>query len=182
MRKYIFIFAWLSACMTAQGQRQITVYDPERGEPMKDVLVWVDHKTASSTNVLGEVCIPERFDTLHANKPGYVSVSIPAKWATDSIPLIQDYNNIGEVVVHGAYRNNRLTESVKRWTKEARKEFELKNPITGISFSLADAINPQLRRIKKQTKKLNKIFKRMDAEGNNPIIEAYRKALQKTFH
>ncbi len=182
MRKAVSIIAGLSACLAAHGQRQVIFYDPELGTPAKDVLVWVDRNSAEATNPLGEIVIPERFDTLHANKPGYVSLSIPAEWVTDSIPIIQDYNNIGEVVVNGVYRNNRLAESVKRWTKEARTEFELRNPITGIKFSLADAIDPKLRRIKKQTRKLGKLFNRMDAEGNNPIIEAYRKAIKKSLH
>lgn len=172
----------LAASTATQAQRRIITYDPELNEPVKDALVWVGHNQAAATNQFGEVQIPDRFDTLHVNKPGYVSVCIPAEVATDSIPLIRDFNNIGEVVVQGVYQNKRLAESVKRWTKEAKKEFELRHPITGYSFSLADTIDPRLRRIKKQKKKLEKIFKRMDSEGNNPIIQAYRKAINKTDH
>ncbi len=182
MKKALIITTLLAACTAIQAQRRIITYDPELNEPVKDVLVWADHKDAKTTNLLGEVLIPDRFDTLHVNKTGYVSVSIPATLVADSIPLIRDYNNIGEVVVHGTYQNKQLAESVKRWTKEAKKEFELRHPITGYSFSLADTIDPRLRRIKKQTKKLEKIFKRMDAEGNDPIIQAYRKAINKTDH
>ena len=182
MKKSLIITLLLAASTTTQAQRRIIAYDPELNEPVKDALVWVDHEQAASTNQFGEIQIPDKFDTLHVNKPGYVSVCIPAEVAADSIPLIHDYKNIGEVVVQGVYHNKQLAESVKRWTKEAKKEFELRHPITGYSFSLADSIDPRLRRIKKQTKKLEKIFKRMDAEGNNPIIHAYRKALNKTDH
>lgn len=182
MRKSIIIALLLTASTTVQAQRQIITYDPELNEPVRDALVWADHQKANATNILGEVLIPDRFDTIHVNKPGYVSLCIPASVVADSIPLIRDYNNIGEVVVQGVYQNKQLSESVKRWTKEAKKEFALRHPIRGISFSLADSIDPRLRRIKKQTKKLEKIFKRMDAEGNDPIIQAYRKAINKTGH
>lgn len=182
MKKSMIVTLLLTACTASQAQRRIITYDPELNEPVRDVLVWADHEKADSTNILGEVFIPDSFDTLHINKPGYVSLCIPANAVADSIPLINDYNNIGEVVVHGVYQGKQLTESVKRWTKEAKKEFALRHPITGFSFSLADTIDPRLRRIKKQTKKLEKIFKRMDAEGNDPIIQAYRKAINKTDH
>ena len=179
MKKSWIIITLLASSMAAQAQRCITVYDPERNEPVRDALVWVDHKEAEASTILGEAFIPERFDTLHISATGHVSLAIPASLTADSIPLMQDYNNIGEIVVHGVYRNKQLTESVKRWTKEARKEFELRNPIRGINFSMADTVDPRLRRIKKQTKKLEKIFKRMDAEGTDPIIQAYRKELGK---
>lgn len=182
MKKSLIITLLLAVGTATQAQRRIIAYDPELNEPVKDVLVWADHQKADSTNLFGEVRIPDRFDTLHVNKPGYVSLRIPASVVTDSIPLIQDYKNIGEVVVHGVYPNKQLAENVKRWTKEAKKEFALRHPITGYSFSLADSIDPRLRRIKKQTKKLEKIFKRMDADGNDPILQAYRKAINKTGH
>lgn len=182
MRKSIIITMLLAISTAAHAQRHIITYDPELNEPVKDVLVWADHQKAYSTSLIGEVRIPDRFDTLHINKPGYVSLSIPASVVADSIPLIQDYKNIGEVVVQGVYQNKQLAENVKRWTKEAKKEFALRHPITGYSFSLADCIDPRLRRIKKQTKKLEKIFKRMDAEGNDPIIQAYRKAINQADH
>lgn len=182
MKKSIILALLLTACTTTQAQRRIITYDPELNEPIRDVLVWEDHQKADSTNILGEVLIPDKFDTLHVSKPGYVSLCIPAHAVTDSIPLISDYNNIGEVVVHGVYQDKRLAESVKRWTKEAKKEFALRHPITGFSFSLADSIDPRLRRIKKRTRKLEKIFKRIDAEGNDPIIQAYRKAINMTDH
>lgn len=152
MKKSWIIITLLASSMAAQAQRCITVYDPERNEPVRDALVWVDHKEAEASTILGEAFIPERFDTLHISATGYVSLAIPASLTADSIPLMQDYSNIGEIVVHGVYRNNQLTESVKRWTKEARKEFELRNPIRGINFSMADTVDPRLRRIKKQTK------------------------------
>ncbi len=181
-KKLLFPISLLTVCASISAQRHIEVYDPELNEPVKDALVWADHKKADSTNVLGEVLIPERFDTLHINKPGYVSLCIPSALVGDSLPIIQDYKNIGEVVVHGHYSNKLLAESVKRWTKEAKREFQLRHPITGYSFSLADSIDPRLRRIKKQTKKLEKIFKRMDAQGNDPIIQAYRKAINRASH
>ncbi len=182
MKKTLTSIMLLAAGIAAQAQRHITTYSPETHEPVADALVWADHGQAVATSPLGEVVIPEKFDTLHISKTGYVSLAIPAELLPDSVPLIQDFNNLGEVVVHGEYRNKQLTQSVSRWSKEARKEFELRNPITGIRFSLADSIDPQLRRIRKQKRKLQKIFKRMDADDNDPIIQAYKKAISKSDH
>ena len=114
MKKSWIIITLLASSMAAQAQRCITVYDPERNEPVRDALVWVDHKEAEASTILGEAFIPERFDTLHISATGYVSLAIPASLTADSIPLMQDYNNIGEIVVYGVYRNKQLTESVKR--------------------------------------------------------------------
>ena len=87
MKKSLIITLLLAASTTTQAQRRIIAYDPELNEPVKDALVWVDHEQAASTNQFGEIQIPDKFDTLHVNKPGYVSVCIPAEVAADSIPL-----------------------------------------------------------------------------------------------
>ena len=170
-----FIFAMLSFA-GIHAQRRIMVFDPELGEPVRDFSVWVDSHKPDSTNLFGEVAIPERFDTLLLTKPGYIALRIPANMVEDSIPVIKDYNNIGEVVVY-ASRQDDFQDAVNRWTKKDRVEMQLQHPITGIDFNLSDILSKRRRREKKNTKRMAKLFQQMDAEDNDPIIHSYRRAL-----
>lgn len=159
------------------AQRRIMVYDPEINKPMRDVLVWTSYGKPDTTNILGNVWLPEKFDTLVINKSGYVALRIPYKWVEDTIPMIRDYNHIGEVVVY-ANRDNDFERAVARWVKADRTEMELRNPITGIGFNFSDLFDKQRRKDKKNAKKLEKIFRQLDSEDNNPIIHSYREALR----
>lgn len=152
------------------------VYDPELNKPMRDVLVWTDNQKPDTTNILGNVWIPEKFDTLVINKSGYVALRIPCKWVEDTIPMIRDYNNIGEVVVY-ANRDNDFERAVARWVKADRVEMQLRHPITGIGFNFSDLFNKQRRKDKKNAKKLEKIFRQIDSDDTNPIVHSYREAL-----
>lgn len=178
MNKFALIMLALGLSLPTHAQRQIITFDPELNEPVRDVLVWADHGKADSTNLFGEVRIPERFDTLHINKPGYISLCIPSQWVEDSIPMIQDLNDIGEVVIYGEDRSSRLQQSVDQWSKEARVEYQLRHPITGIKFDATDLFNPRQRKFKRQRRRLEKIFKKMDSEGTDPILQSYRRALE----
>lgn len=159
------------------AQRRVLMYDPETNKPLDKVTVWTDYNKPDTTNILGQVWLPEKFDTLRISKSGYVSLRIPSQWVEDTIPLIRDYHHIGEVVVY-ANRDTDFERAVKRWAKADRVETELQNPITGIGFNLSDLIDKQRRHDKKNAKKMEKIFRQLDEEDNNPIIHSYREALK----
>lgn len=179
MRNIIMALLALALLPAAKlnAQRRITMFDPETSKPLDKVVVWTDYNKADTTNILGQVWLPEKFDTLRINKTGYVSLRIPSQWVEDTIPLIRDYNHIGEVVVY-ANRDTDFERAVQRWTKADRIETELQNPITGIGFNLSDLIDKQRRRDKKNAKKMEKIFRQLDEEDSNPIIHSYREALR----
>ena len=120
-RLLIALLAMLVSTMALHAQRRIIVFDPELSEPVRAVTVWPDHNKADTTNILGQVSIPEKFDTLYISKSGYVALRIPRAYVEDSIPLIRDYNHIGEVVVYGEKSDN-LDNAVKHWTKEEQTE------------------------------------------------------------
>lgn len=162
--------------VAVHAQRRIMLFDPELNQPVRDFTVWTNNNRSDSTNIFGEVALPERYDTLLLTKPGYITLRIPAKLVEDTIPVIKDYNNIGEVVVY-ASRQNDFQEAVKRWTKEDRTEVELRNPITGIDFNLSDLLSKKRRTEKRNSKRMAKIFQRMDENDDDPIIHSYRRAL-----
>lgn len=163
--------------VSAHAQRRIQVYDPETNRPLDKVAIQTGNGKADTTNILGQAWLPERFDTLRISKPGYVSLLIPERWVEDTVPMIRDYNHIGEVVVY-ANRDTDFERAVSRWTKADRVETELRNPITGISFNMADLLDKQRRRDKKNAKKMEKIFRQLDGDDENPIIHSYREALK----
>lgn len=161
----------------AKAQRRIMTYDPEMNRPLRDVIVWTDNNKTDTTNILGDVWLPQKFDTLYINKPGYIALRIPFQWVEDTIPMLRDYHHINEVVVY-ANRKDDFQRAVSRWARADRTEVELRNPITGIGFNLSDLIDRQKRRDRKNAKKMVKIFNQLDAEDNDPIIHSYREALK----
>lgn len=161
----------------AKAQLRIMTYDPEMNRPLRDVIVWTDNNKTDTTNILGDVWLPQKFDTLYINKPGYIALRIPFQWVEDTIPMLRDYHHINEVVVY-ASRKDDFQRAVSRWARADRTEVELRNPITGIGFNLSDLIDRQKRRDRKNAKKMVKIFNQLDAEDNDPIIHSYREALK----
>ncbi len=185
MKHVVYLFVLLLSLLPleqANAQRHVMVYDPEVNRPVQGFHVWADKQKGDTTNVFGIAEVPEKFDTLFLVKPGYIALRIPARLAADTIPVIKDYNSIGEVVVYGSQSDD-FKKAVNRWTKEDKVEMQLQHPITGIDFNLADLLSPKSRRDHRNAKKMAKIFKRMDEDDNDPIIHAYRMAMGiKTKH
>lgn len=179
-RKYSVICLLVLLTLPLAGvraQRRVMMYDPEANRPLRDVIVWTDNNRTDTTSILGDVWLPQKFDTLYINKPGFIALRIPFQWVEDTIPLLRDYHHINEVVVY-ASRKDDFQRAVSRWTKADRTEVELRNPITGIGFNFSDLIDKQRRRDKRNAKKLTKIFNQLDADDNDPIIHSYREALR----
>ena len=177
-RIYFVLYFLLSLSVGSMwAQRQILVFDPELNRPLHDVTIRIDKQRVDSTNLLGEAIIPERFDTLVISKSGYITLTIPRQWVEDSIPLIKKFNAVNEVVVYAEASNKRDKWGV-RWTKADRIEYELRNPVTGINFSLASLLSARERREKKQLRHLRKMFNRMDADNTHPIVSAYRRVFE----
>ena len=180
MKKFCFIFLslWFLLGASLKAQRHILVFDPELRQPLKGVTITIDKQRTDTTNWLGDVVIPERFDTLVVSKTGYITLTIPQKWVEDSIPVIKKFNAVDEVVVYGNAMDNREKWGV-RWTKADRIEYELNNPVTGIKFSLASLLSSRARKEKKQLRHLRNLFNRLDANNTHPIISAYRSVFDK---
>lgn len=180
MRRILYFCIFILSLLPIErlaAQRSITVYDPETNMPVRGFHIRTDQERTDTTNIFGSVALPEKFDTLLLTKPGYIALRIPSKLVKDTIPVIKDYNNIGEVVVYGN-RQNEFQEAVKRWAKADKTEMELRHPITGIEFNLSDILNAKRRHDKRNAKKMAKLFNRMDATDDDPIIHSYRRALQ----
>lgn len=171
------IMAALLSVPQLMAQRRITVYDPETNRPLGGALLRTDNLVSDTTDMFGTAWVPQKFDTLVVSKTGYVGLRVPSQWVSDTIPLIRDYHHIFEVVVY-ASRSNDFQRAVSRWTKADRVEAELRNPITGVGFNLDELFDKQRKRDKRNARKLEKVFRQIDADDNDPIIHAYREALK----
>ncbi len=184
MKRKLFLLLSLLSPSLMVAQRQITVFDLESKTPVRNVMVWADHQFVDSTDYLGHVTLPRQTDTLIVSKLGYISLRIPGRLVSDTIPMLRDFSLIGEIVVYGEDRSNRLQQQVDRWTKEARVEAELRHPKTGISFDFWSLFDGKARRHRRAMRKQQAIFEQMDEDARrqnkelDPIYQAYRKALQ----
>lgn len=178
--KHRVLLLFLVSMLVSAGwaQRKVVIYDLETHTPLRRVLIWADRQLADSTDYRGQAVLPARFDTLLVSRPGYIALRIPAKSVGDSIPLLSKMNSISEVVVYGEDRTKAVQAAVDRWTKEERTEYALRHPKTGVSFDLQRLFDFRGRRARRQRKRMEQLFRQMDARENDPIIRAYRATLR----
>ena len=179
MKRYLFLILAVVSSLTLSAQRRVTVYNLDTNKPERNVWLWADTRKCDSTNYRGQTTSPELFDTRIVSKRGFVALKIPFKMVTDSIPLLPDAYNIGEVVIYGTDRTKRLQKRVDEWTKEEKTEYALQHPITGINFNLGTVFNAKARRQKKQLKKQREVFRQLDDMENNPYIQVYQEAIRR---
>lgn len=71
-----------------------------------------------------------------------------------------------------------LTKPSTGGSRKIRPKWSQGHPITGISFNMSDLFNRRQRRDRKHAKKMKAIFKQLDEQDNDPIVQSYRRALR----
>lgn len=159
-----------------EALRKLVVADMETRIPIRDVIAFTGAGYRDTTNYRGICHIPIEFDTLTVFKSNYLAEKITPSEVKDTVFLLPNYNRIGEVTVWGKDRAKELQENVEKWTNKAIKE----NPTTSTGFSIdfANMLDARRRRDMKHLNKTKKLFNKMDLLDEDPIINAYKKALK----
>ncbi len=114
-----------------------------------------------------------QFDSATVSKPGYIKATIRYKELPDTVFLLPEAKQIGEVTIWGKGQEHieQMEENIKQ------KILDDPQPVTGIGFNAFGWMDKQGNRDRKHLKEAKKIFKEMDRK--DPIVDAYEKATGK---
>jgi hypothetical protein len=180
---YLFIILLLASLhATAQEPdkplKKFVVADIETRVPIRDVIVITETGYKDTTNYRGICYIPQTFDTLTVYKANYLTEKLLHKEVKDSTFLIPNSKRISEVTVWGKDRTTLLEENVEKWS---RQNGQLPDPDKAAiaSFDFAKMLDKRYRKDQKTLRKNRKLFNEMDTYDDDPIVNAYKKEMEK---
>ncbi len=116
-----------------------------------------------------------QFDSATVSKPGYVKATIRYKELPDTVFLLPEAKQIGEVTVWG--KNQQHIDDMEGLIQEQVKS--IPTSPGGIGFDAFGWMDKQGKRDRKHLEKAKGIFKEMDRK--DPIVSAYEKATGKNY-
>lgn len=160
---------------TAQPQlRKFVVADMETHVPVRGVIVSTKSGYRDTTNYRGICYIPTKFDTLSVSHGKYLTERLTMKEIKDTTYLIPNSHQLSEVTVWGEGGPS----VSKGLTEQVRQIFRENTPNAGFGFDFAKILDGRYRRDMKHLKKTKEIFKELDKDDEDPIVKAYKQAME----
>lgn len=153
--------------------RKFVVADMETRVPVRDAVVSTKSGYRDTTNYRGICYIPVQFDTLSVSHGKYLTERLTAKEIKDTTYLIPNSHQISEVTVWGDG-----TPSVSKGLTEQVRQIFRENTRGGLVFDFAKILDKRYRRDMKHLRKTREIFKEMDKDDEDPIVRAYKEAME----
>ena len=116
-----------------------------------------------------------QFDSATVSKPGYIKATIRYQELPDTVFLLPEAKQIGEVTVWG--KNQEHIDNMEEQIQE--KVNSVPTSPGGIGFDAFGWMDKQGSRDRKHKKQAQEIFKKMDRK--DPIVSAYEKATGKKY-
>ena len=181
MKKIIFfIICLMSVASMAQAQKTCVIASAEDHVPIREALIHTDKNQWARTDYRGYWNMRYQFDSATVSKPGYVKATIRYKELPDTVFLLPEAKQIGEVTVWGKNQENvgevksqACQEAVQAGINAALGHTRL------VGFDLGNMMDSQGRRDQKHLREARKVFSKM--ENNDPLINAYEKATGKKY-
>lgn len=159
--------------------KKFVVADIETRVPIRDVIVITETGYQDTTNYRGICHIPQTFDTLTVYKTNYLTEKLLLKEVKDSTFLIPNSKRISEVTVWGKDRTTLLQEKVDKWSRQNGQLPDPSKPAATIGLDFAKMLDKRYRKDQKTLRKNRKLFKEMDTYDDDPIVNAYKKEMEK---
>lgn len=165
----LLLAAW--AASQARAQKTCVIASAEDHVPLREALIHTSNNHWARTDYRGYWTMKYQFDSATVSKPGYLKATIRYKELPDTVFLLPEARQIGEVTVWGKNQEHidRMEENIQQ------KVLEQPQAITGVGFDAFGWMDKQGRRDRKHLQKAKEIFKEMDRK--DPIVSAYEKAV-----
>lgn len=157
------------------AQKTCVIASAEDHVPIREALIHTDNNHWARTDYRGYFTMRYEFDSATVSKPGYVKTTIRYKELPDTVFMLPDAKQIGEVTVWG--KNQEHIDQMEKDIKQ--KVLDEPQPVTGIGFNAFGWLDKQGNRDRKHLKEAKKIFQQMDKK--DPIVSAYEKATGKKY-
>lgn len=164
MKRFLIVWLLLTWIMTIHAQRTCVVADMESRKPIKNVLIMTDTHHAARTNLYGYFAMQYAFDSATVSHPSFHSTKVKRTALPDTIFLLKKMNLLQEVTIYGVDKQKHSLAFHQKAAQNAAAGAPRRSSGTiSLTFDFADMLDRRKRHDRKVLKKLEKIFKEMDA-------------------
>lgn len=164
MKRFNSALLLLTWVMMIHAQRTCVVADMESRKPIRNALIMTDTHHAAKTNLYGYFAMKYAFDSATVSHPSFHSTSVKRTALPDTIFLLKKMNLLQEVTIYGVDKQKRSLVFHKESARNAAAGAPRRSSGTiSMTFDFADMLDRRKRHDKKVLKKLERIFKEMDA-------------------
>lgn len=182
-RKYIQLLTALLLLLIGQeacAQKTCVIASAENHVPIREALIHTNNNHWARTDYRGYWSMRYQFDSATVSKPGFIKATIRYRELPDTVFLLPESKQIGEVTVWGKNQENagKMKGQACQEAVEAGRNAALGHTRL-VGFDLGNMMDSQGRRDQKHLKEAKKIFSKM--EHGDPLINAYEKATGKKY-
>ena len=172
---YLLLVLAIVAVGQAWAQKACVIAGAEDHVPIREALIHTNNNHWARTDYRGYWTMRYQFDSATVSKPGYVKATIRYKELPDTVFLLPEAKQIGEVTVWGKNQEHigQMEQNIQNDVNNTPRAS------SGISGNFLGWLDKQGNRDRKHLKEAKKIFKEMDRK--DPIVSAYEKATGKTY-
>lgn len=181
MKKIIFLMiTLLSMASMVYAQKTCVIASAEDHVPIREALIHTNNNHWARTDYRGYWNMRYQFDSATVSKPGYIKATIRYQELPDTVFLLPEAKQIGEVTVWGKNRENagKVKSQACQEAIEAGRNAALGHTRV-VGFDLGNMMDSQGRRDQKHLREARKVFSKM--ENKDPLINAYEKATGKKY-
>ena len=159
--------------------RRLVVADMETHVPVRGAIVSTKSGYRDTTNYRGICYIPAQFDTLSVSHAKYLTERLLTGEAKDSTFLLPNFHRLSEVTIWGDRRLSALDGVDDALKKETPAHTSAPAGLgLVVTFDFAKMLDKRYRRDMKHLRKTREVFKEMDKGDGDPIVNAYRQAME----
>lgn len=159
--------------------RRFVVADMETHVPVRGAIVRTKSGYRDTTNYLGICFVPTKFDTLSVSHPRYLTERLVTGEAKDSTFLLPNFRRLSEVTVWGKHNLSALDGIDDALKKEAPAHTSAPAGLgLVVTFDFAKMLDKRYRRDMKHLRKTREVFKQMDKGDEDPVVKAYKEAME----
>ena len=181
MKKIIFLMiTLLSMASMVFAQKTCVIASAEDHVPIREALIHTNNNHWARTDYRGYWTMRYQFDSATVSKAGYIKATIRYQELPDTVFLLPEAKQIGEVTVWGKNQENvgKVKSQACQEAVEAGRNAALGHTRL-VGFDLGNMMDSQGRRDQKHLKEAKKVFSKM--ENKDPLINAYEKATGKKY-
>ena len=179
MKKIIFLMiTLLSMASMVYAQKTCVIASAEDHVPIREALIHTNNNHWARTDYRGYWNMRYQFDSATVSKPGYIKATIRYQELPDTVFLLPEAKQIGEVTVWGKNQENagKVKSQACQEAIEAGRNAALGHTRV-VGFDLGNMMDSQGRRDQKHLREARKVFSKM--ENKDPLVNAYEKATGK---
>lgn len=174
MKQYILTLFLSVITSVAMAQKTCVIANAEDHLPIKEAIIHTDNNHWARTDYRGYFNMKYTFDSATVSKPGFLKTTIYLENLPDSVFLLPESHQIGDVEVWG--KNQEHIDKLEDNMKQSLKNHLPSTP-GGVNLDLTSWMDRRGIRDRKHLKKAKSIMS--EFEKKDPIVSAYEQVTGK---